>query len=180
MVCIDFPGSHLDSSGWWLSASEARSHFTMVPQSGCLSSSLLSLSRLALFPASTSSSQEGGEGGKSLPPGAASMKLLELMLLSDDNFKLSPHPPAQIHYRKCYLLLTIIKSSLKFPIVVVVVVILFKRLKIQKFSRLKTKHDINSRFRHSMFKFWPFPDCCCYCCCCCWRRRWPPCWLLLA
>ena len=85
------------------------------------------------------------------------MKLLELMLLSDNHFKLrvqlcSSHTFQTIllQIRNC---LTDIKSSLKFPIVVVVVVVLLKRLKIDKFSKLKQNVMANFGFRLSMFQF---------------------------
>ena len=60
----------------------ARSQVTMLAQSGSLSSSRLTLSRLLVFAAISMDSSGGPGGGNSLPPGPDTMKVLELMLLS--------------------------------------------------------------------------------------------------
>ena len=60
----------------------ARSQVTILAQSGSLSSSRLTLSRLLVFAAITMDSSGGPGGGNSLPPGPDTMKVLELMLLS--------------------------------------------------------------------------------------------------
>ena len=60
----------------------ARSQVTILAQSGSLSSSRLTLSRLLVFAAISMDSSGGPGGGNSLPPGPDTMKVLELMLLS--------------------------------------------------------------------------------------------------